>query len=87
MRIIEEGSQLNIPLERLKARLKKIATWKTHGLDGIPQGEDQSNPKDTLKGTAPTNYRPITFLPMILTAQIKERIYNSLISLGIFPEE
>ena len=41
-------------------------------------------------GTAPNNYWAITCLPMmwkILTAQIKEEIYNSLISRGIFPDE
>ena len=43
-----------------------------------------------LKGTAPSNYRPITCLPMlgkILTAQIKEKIYYSLTSRGLFPEK
>ena len=46
--------------------------------------------KDPSKGTAPNNYRPITCLPMmwkILTAQIKEKIYNSLTSRGLFPDE
>ena len=42
------------------------------------------------KHTAPTNYRPITCLPMtwkILTAQIREEIYYSLTSRRLFPEE
>ena len=46
--------------------------------------------KDPLKGTAPSNYRPITCLPMmwkILTAKIREKINHSLISRGIFPDE
>ena len=46
--------------------------------------------KDPNKGTALNNYRPITCLPMmwkILTAQIKEEIYNSLTSRGLFPDE
>ena len=46
--------------------------------------------KDPSKGTAPNNYRPITCLPMmwkLLTAQIKEEIYYSLTSRGLFPEE
>ena len=46
--------------------------------------------KDSLKETIPNNYRPITCLPMmwkILTAQIREEIYYSLISRGIFPGE
>ena len=52
------------------------------------QRGDHSN-KKKLKGTAPTNYRPITCLPMmwkILTAPIREPIYYSLISRGIFPD-
>ena len=46
--------------------------------------------KDPSKGTAPNNYRPITCLPMmwqILTAQIREKIYYSLISRRLFPNE
>ena len=46
--------------------------------------------KDPSKGTAPNNYRPIICLPMmwkILTAQIREVIYYSLISRGLFPNE
>ena len=46
--------------------------------------------KDPLKGTAPNNYRLITCLPMmwkILTTQIREEMYYSLISRGLFPEE
>ena len=46
--------------------------------------------KDPSKGNAPNNYKPITCLPMmwkIRTAQIKEKIYYSLISRGWFPDE
>ena len=46
--------------------------------------------KDPSKGTSPSNYRPITCLPMmwkILTAQIREEIYCSLTCHGLFPEE
>ena len=46
--------------------------------------------KDPSKGTAPNNYRPITCLPMmwkILTAQIREKIYYSLTSRGLFPDD
>ena len=46
--------------------------------------------KDPSKRTAPSNYRPITCLPMmwkILTAQIREEIYYSLTSRGLFPDE
>ena len=46
--------------------------------------------KDPSKGAAPNNYRPITCLPMmwkILIAQIKEKIYYSLTSRRLFPDE
>ena len=46
--------------------------------------------KDPSKGTAPNNYTPIICLPMmwkILTAQIREDIYYSLTSRGLFPDE
>ena len=46
--------------------------------------------KEPNKGTAPNNYRLITCLPMmwiILTAQIREEIYHSLTSRGLFPDE
>ena len=46
--------------------------------------------KDPYKGTAPNHYRPITCLPMmwkILTAQMREEIYHSLPSRGLFPDE
>ena len=46
--------------------------------------------KDPNKGTAPNNYRLITWLPMtwkILTAQVKEEIYYSLTSRSLFPDE
>ena len=33
--MLEEGPQVNIHPDRLKATLKKIANWKTSGLDGI----------------------------------------------------
>ena len=46
--------------------------------------------KDPSKGAAPNKCRPITCLPMmckILTAQIREEIYYSVISRGLFPDE
>ena len=46
--------------------------------------------KDPSKGTTPNNYRPITCLPMmwkVLSAQIREEIYYSLISRRLFPNE
>ena len=46
--------------------------------------------KDPRKETAPNDYRPIPYLPMIwkiLTAQIREEIYFSITSHGLFPDE
>ena len=46
--------------------------------------------KDPNKGTAPNNYRHIICQPMmwkILTAQIREEIYYSLTSRGLYPDE
>ena len=46
--------------------------------------------KDPSKGTATNNYRAMTCLPVmwkILTAQIKEDIYYSLRSRGLFPKK
>ena len=56
----------------------------------MTKGKTTLIPKDPLKGTAPNNYRPITSLLVtwkILTAQIWEKIYNSMISCRIFLEE
>ena len=61
----------------------QVPDWMTKGKTTFIQ-------KDTSKGTAPNNYRPITCLTMmwkILTAQIREEIYYSLTSRGLFPEE
>ena len=57
--------------------------------DGMTKGKTTLIQKELSKGTAPNNYRPVTCLPMmwkILTAQIREEIYNSLTSHGLFPE-
>ena len=61
----------------------QVPEWITKGKTTLIQ-------KDPSKGTAPNNYRPITCLPMmwkILTAQIREKIYYSLINRGLFPNE
>ena len=58
--------------------------------DWMTKGKTTLIKKDPSKGIAPNNYRPITCLPMmrkILTAQIREKIYNSLTSRGLFPDE
>ena len=60
-----------------------IPDWMTKGKATLIQN-------DPSKGTAPNNYRLITCLPMkwtILTAQIREKIYYSLTSRGLFPDE
>ena len=46
--------------------------------------------KDPQNGMIPSNYKLITCLPMmwkILTAQIREEIYYSLVCYGLFPEK
>ena len=61
----------------------QVPEWMTKGKTTLIQ-------KDPSKGTVPNNYRPITCLPMmwkILTAQIWEKIYYSLTSRGLFPDE
>ena len=61
----------------------QVPGWMTKGKTTLIQ-------KDPSKGTAPNNYRPITFLPMIwkiLTAKIREEIYYSLTSRGLVPDE
>ena len=61
----------------------QVPDWMTKGNTTLIQ-------KDPNKGTAPNNYRLITCLPMmwkILSAQIREEIYYSLTSRGLFPEE
>ena len=61
----------------------QVPDWMTKGKTILIQ-------KDPNKGTAPNNYRPITCLPMmwkILTAQIREEIYYSLISRGMNRKE
>ena len=61
----------------------QVPDWMTKGNTTLIQ-------KDPSKGTALNNYRPITCLPMmwkILTAQIREEIYYSLISCELFPDE
>ena len=122
LRMFEEGTQMNIHPDGLKAKLKKMANWKAPGLDGMhgfwfkkfnsihdrfatemnkciqetemPEWMTKEITtqiqKDVIKGNAPVNYWPITCLSMmwkILTAQIREQIYYSLISHGMFPDD
>ena len=61
----------------------QVPNWMTKGKTILIQ-------KDPSKGTAPNNYRPILCLPMmwkILKSQIREKIYYSLTSCGLFPDE
>ena len=60
-----------------------VPDWMTKGKITLIQ-------KDPSKGTAPNNYKSITCLPMtwkILSSQIKEKIYYSLTSRRLFPDE
>ena len=61
----------------------QVPDWMTKGKTTLIQ-------KDPSKRTASKNYRPTACLPMmwkISTAQIREEIYYSLTSRGLFPEE
>ena len=61
----------------------EVPDWMTKGITTLIQ-------KDPQKGNIPSNYRPITCLPMmwkILTAVIKEEIYASLNWRKLFTEE
>ena len=56
----------------------------------MTKGKTKLIQEDPLKGTTPNNYRPVTCLLMmwkILTAHIREDIYYSLKSRGLFLEE
>ena len=56
----------------------------------MTKGKSTLIQKNPSKGTAPNNYRPITYRPMmctILTAQIREGIYYSQTSRGLVPKE
>ena len=62
---------------------KQVPTWLTKGRTVLIQ-------KDKLKGNDPSNYRPITCLPItwkILTGMISEEIYSYLNVNGLLPEE
>ena len=61
----------------------QVPEWMTNGKTTLIQRHQS-------KRTAPNNFRTITCLPMmwkILTAQIREKFYNSLTSRGLFPDE
>ena len=61
----------------------QVPEWMTKGKTTLIQ-------KDPSKETAPNNYRPITFLPImwkILTAQIREKLYQSFTGRRLFPDE
>ena len=84
LRLLEESPQVNIHSDGPKTSLKKIANWKTPGFDGIHGF--WFNKFTSIHDKLATE----TCLPLmwkILTAQIKEKIYYSLISRGIFPDE
>ena len=61
----------------------QVPDWMTKGKTTLIQ-------KDPSKGTARNYYRPITCIPImwkVLIAQIREEIYYSLSSCGLFPDE
>ena len=61
-----------------------------HVLEWMPKGKTTLIQKEPSKGTVPNDYRFTTCLSImckILTAQIREKIYYSLTSRGLFPDE
>ena len=61
----------------------QVPDWMTKGKTTLTQ-------TDPSKGTAPNNYKPITYFTMmwkISAAQIREEIYYSLTSRRLFPDE
>ena len=75
--------------ERLALEMNKCLQ-RAHVPEWMTKGRTTLIQKDPNKGTAPNNYRPITCLPVmwkILTAQIREEIYYSLTSHGLFSDE
>ena len=61
-----------------------------HVPEWMTKGNTTLIKKDPCKGTVPNNYRPTTCLPMmwkIQTAQIRGKIYYSLTSHELFPDE
>ena len=80
------GSRIHLHSWQTRTRKEQgaqVPEWMTKGKTKLIQ-------KNPSKVTAPNNYRPITYLPMmwkILTTQIRKEIYYSLTSRGLFPEE
>ena len=75
--------------DRLALEMNKCLQT-AHVLEWMTKGKTTLTQKDPNKEIAPNNYRPITCQPMmwkILTAQVREEIYYSLTSRGLFPEE
>ena len=72
--------------DRLALEMNKCLR-EAHVPELMTKGETILIQKDAFKGTASNNYRPINCLLMmceILTAQIREEIYYSLTSRGLF---
>ena len=78
----------------LKNSLPSTTYWLLKWIDDykkqLTKGKTTLIQKDPKKETVSNNYRPITCLSIIwkiLTAQIREEIYYSLISRDLFPDE
>ena len=68
----------------------KKCLQRAHEPEWITKGRTTLIKKDPNKETFQNNYRPITCLPMIwkiLPTQIRDEIYYSLTSRGLFPDE
>ena len=81
MPYMDSGLKIHIQPYRLPLQLRKCLAEAS-----VPEWMSKEKTtlieKDSQKGTIPSNYRPITCLPMmwkILTTQIREKIYYSLV--------
>ena len=75
--------------DRLALEMNKCLQT-AHVPERMTKGRTTLIQKDPNKGTAPSNYRPITCLPMmwkISSAQIREEIYYLLTTRGLYPIE
>ena len=79
----------NSPPLRLAQEMNKCLQ-RAHESEKMTKGRTTLIQKDPNKGTAQNNYRSKSCLPLIwkiLIAQIKEEIYYSLTSHGLFPND
>ena len=90
MEYMDSDSRNSLPFMTDLALEMNRCLQKAYVPEWMIKGKTTLIQKDPLKGTAPNNYRPVTYLTVtwkILTAQIREEIYYSLTNRGLFSEE